>query len=166
MQGESLVNHERKPTVSAVVPVYNSANSLTELVERLSKVLEEHSSAFEIIFVNDGSRDNRWDVVVSLADRYPFLRALNLSRNYDQHNALLAGIRAARYELIVTLDDDLQNPFEEIPKLIEELRWSGSDVVYGVPKEEEHGLGRDLALQFNSFRRFRLTHSQVRVYHV
>jgi undecaprenyl-phosphate 4-deoxy-4-formamido-L-arabinose transferase len=145
------VSEEKKPRISAVVPVYNSAECLPDLVERLSRVLAQCSRAFEIIFVNDGSRDASWQVTRSLAEQFPFLRGLNLSRNYGQHNALLAGIRAARYELVVTLDDDLQNPPEEIPKLIEELDRSGADVVYGVPREEEHGLWRDLASQFTKF---------------
>jgi hypothetical protein len=79
-----------------------------------------------------------------LAGRYSWIRPINLMRNYGQHNALLCGIRAAGYEVIVTMDDDLQHPPEEIPKLLEELA-GGYDVVYGTPAQEQHGLGRDFA---------------------
>lgn len=130
-------------TVSVVVPVYNSEVTLSPLVARLKKILE-HYSAFEIILVNDGSRDNSWDAIKRLASESPSVRGIDLGKNYGQHNALLAGIRAARYLLIVTLDDDLQNPPEEIPKLLGGLR-PNVDVVYGARKKEQHGVSRNLA---------------------
>ncbi len=101
-----------------VVPVYNSEASLALLIERLEPVLTAHAPMFEAILVNDGSRDRSWDVIHQLTDRYPWVRGISLMRNYGQHNALLCGIRAARNEVIVTLDDDLQNPPEEIPRLL------------------------------------------------
>ena len=130
--------------LSVVVPVYNSEQSLPELVERLQPVLGSAAEHFELILVNDASGDRSWEVVASLAAGHPWIRGVNLTRNYGQHNALLCGIRKARYETIVTMDDDLQNPPEEIPKLLEELD-RGNDVVYGVPESERHGLFRDLA---------------------
>jgi undecaprenyl-phosphate 4-deoxy-4-formamido-L-arabinose transferase len=132
------------PTLSAVVPVYNSAETLPLLLERLTAVLSVVAAEYEIILVNDGSRDESWPTIVELAAAYPHLRGINLMRNYGQHNALLAGIRAARYEVIITLDDDLQNPPEEIPKLLAKLA-EGYDVVYGAPERQQHGLWRDLA---------------------
>jgi undecaprenyl-phosphate 4-deoxy-4-formamido-L-arabinose transferase len=113
-------------------------------MERLEPVVTAHAPAFEVILVNDGSHDHSWDVIHQLAHRYPWVRGISLMRNYGQHNALLCGIRAARHEVIVTLDDDLQNPPEEIPKLLDKLA-EGYDVVYGAPAEEQHGLWRDLA---------------------
>lgn len=133
-----------KPTLSAVVPVYNSEESLPELLRRLSKVLESVAREYEIILVNDGSRDRSWEALQELTRQYSHMRIFNLTRNFGQHNALLAGIRQARHELIVTLDDDLQNPPEEIPKLLEKLE-QGFDVVYGRPDAERHGFFRDLA---------------------
>lgn len=133
-------------TVSVVVPSYNSETTLVQLTERIRDVLNNFVEQFEIIFVNDGSRDNSWRVISELADRHPFVRGINLMRNYGQHNALLCGIRAARYEVIVTMDDDLQNPPEEIPKLLNALT-EDYDVVYGTPEKEQHGLWRDLASQ-------------------
>jgi glycosyltransferase involved in cell wall biosynthesis len=132
------------PTISVVVPVYNSQHTLADLAQRLSAVLPAAASAFELILVNDGSRDRSWDVVEGLAREHDWVRGINLMRNYGQHNALLAGIRAARYEIVVTLDDDLQNPPEEIPKLLVKLG-KGFDVVYGTPQRQQHGLWRDLA---------------------
>src|SRR5438876_1722300 len=92
----------RPPTISLVVPAYDSARSLPELIARLTPVLARVSSEFEILLVNDGSRDNTWRIISELAERCPAVMGINLMRNYGQHNALLAGIRLARYELVVT----------------------------------------------------------------
>lgn len=127
-----------------VVPVYNSAGSLRTLVERLDRVLVEHCDPYEVILVNDGSRDESWGVVEELCRRFPFVRGVDLMRNYGQHSALLAGIRAAHYETIVTMDDDLQHPPEEIPHLLRRLA-DGYDVVYGTPGRERHGVWRRVA---------------------
>ena len=131
-------------SVSVVVPVYNAEATLGELVRRLEPVLEGVASEYEILLVNDASRDRSWPAVRELSARNPRIRGIDLMRNYGQHNALLCGIRSARYSVIVTLDDDLQNPPEEIPKLL--LKLSGvADVVYGCPEREQHGLWRNLA---------------------
>ncbi len=130
--------------VSVVVPVYNSSENLPELLERLEPALARSGRAFEAILVDDGSRDDSWDTLARLAEGRPWLRGLRLNRNYGQHNALLCGIREARGEFVVTMDDDLQNPPEEIPKLLERFV-GGADVVYGVPEREQHGVWRDLA---------------------
>jgi undecaprenyl-phosphate 4-deoxy-4-formamido-L-arabinose transferase len=127
-----------------VVPAYNSEGSLPQLVERLGRVLPGEAADWEAILVNDGSRDRTWEVICDLARRYPWVRGINLMRNFGQHNALLCGIRAARHDLIVTIDDDLQTPPEEIPTLLDRLD-QGFDVVYGTPLREQHGLWRDAA---------------------
>ena len=131
-------------TISVVVPVYRSAETLTELHRRLVAVLTPCGASFEIIFVEDCGGDDSWEVIESLARRDARVRGLRLSRNYGQHNALLCGIRAARYEIVITIDDDLQNPPEEIPKLLAKLL-EGFDVVYGVPEREQHGFLRGRA---------------------
>jgi len=131
-------------SVSVVVPVYNSEATLRELVRRLELVLDRMGLEHEILLINDGSRDKSWSVIHALSDERPHVRGINLMRNYGQHNALLCGIREARYDTVVTLDDDLQNPPEEIPKLLQKLA-EGSDVVYGRPEREQHGLWRNLA---------------------
>jgi glycosyltransferase involved in cell wall biosynthesis len=129
--------------ISVVVPVYNGASTLEALTERLGAVLGPLRS-YEIVFVNDGSRDESWNVITRLAEEQQHVRGLDLMRNYGQHNALLAGVRSARNPVVVTLDDDLQNPPEEIPKLLVKLD-EGYDVVYGASSGREHGLLRNLA---------------------
>ena len=132
------------PSVSVVVPVYNSEGSLPELIERLEKTLRAACSRFEVVLVNDGSRDRSWDVICEIAQAHDWVRGIDLMRNYGQHNALLCGIRLAQNDIIVTVDDDLEHPPEEIPKLLDKLA-EGFDVVYGAPQKERHGLWRNLA---------------------
>jgi len=135
-----------KTTCSVIIPVYNGAETLELLIQRLGEVLPGAADAFEVILVNDGSPDNSWEIIEQLAARNPWVVGTRLIRNFGQHNATLCGIRQARYETIVTMDDDLQNPPEEIPLLLAQLA-KGYDVVYGVPRREQHGLWRDLASQ-------------------
>ncbi len=130
--------------LSVVVPVFNSELSLSDLAARLRPVLEDIADEYELLLINDGSRDGSWDVICELAARHDWIRGIDLMRNYGQHNALLNGIFAAKHEIIITMDDDLQHPPEEIPKLIDRLD-AETDVVYGTPEREQHGLWRDLA---------------------
>lgn len=133
-----------KNSISVVIPVFNSRDSLNELVERLEKVLQSMPGRFEIIMVDDGSADGSWERIRELAQSGHPVRGIKLAKNFGQHNALLCGIRHAANETIVTLDDDLQNPPEEIPRLIAKLE-EGFDVVYGKPEHERHGFLRNLA---------------------
>jgi glycosyltransferase involved in cell wall biosynthesis len=130
--------------ISVVIPVYRSEAILPELVRRLESVLVAIADDFELVLVNDCSPDRSWDVICDLARQYSWIHHINLMRNYGQHNALLCGIRAVRYDVIVTMDDDLQHPPEEIPKLLAVLA-EGCDVAYGTPEQEQHGFGRDVA---------------------
>jgi undecaprenyl-phosphate 4-deoxy-4-formamido-L-arabinose transferase len=130
--------------ISAVIPVYRSQAMLPELHRRLVAALEAIGEPFEIILVEDCGGDDSWSVIESLSSADPRVIGLRLARNYGQHNALLCGIRAARGELIVTLDDDLQNPPEEIHRLLARLN-EGYDVIYGSPQAETHGFLRDQA---------------------
>ncbi len=127
--------------LTVIVPLYKSAAILPELLERLEGALRTIGRPYEIILVNDASPDGTWERVQGELARRPRIVALDMSRNYGQHNALLAGIRLARSPLIVTMDDDLQHPPEEIPRLIEALG-PELDVVYGYPLHEERGLSR------------------------
>lgn len=137
-------------SLSVVVPVYNSALSLPDLIGRLKTVLDNLTYQYEMILVNDASMDNSWEVISSFATQHNNIRGINLMRNYGQHNALLSGILYAANEIIITIDDDLQQPPEEISKLIKKLE-EGYDVVYGTPETEQHGLWRDLASQITKF---------------
>jgi undecaprenyl-phosphate 4-deoxy-4-formamido-L-arabinose transferase len=139
----SARSSERR-SLSVVTPVYNGEASVAELCRRLSEVLPRVATQYEIILVNDGSRDRSWEVISELSSHSATVRGLNLMRNYGQHNALLCGIRAAKYDVIVTIDDDLQHPPEEIPQLLARLQ-QGFDVVYGAPKAEQNGFLRALA---------------------
>ena len=128
--------------ISVVVPVYNGAASLDELVSRIDGALGGRDH--EIVLVNDGSSDGSWPQIARLASEQQHIRGLDLTKNFGQHNALLAGIRAASGDVIVTLDDDLQNPPEEIPKLLDRLE-QGYDVVYGTPAVRQHKWWRNVA---------------------
>lgn len=130
--------------VSVVVPCYRSAATLPRLVEALTLELPGCTTAYEIVLVVDGSPDETWDVASQLARKYEHTRSIRLARNFGQHNALIAGVRAARYEVVVTMDDDLQHPPDQIPVLLTALR-DDVDLVYGVPTEEEHGFVRSMA---------------------
>jgi glycosyltransferase involved in cell wall biosynthesis len=139
-----MTNETRLRGISVVVPVYNSATTLPLLTKELELGLPKCSSMFELILVNDASPDQSWEIITELARERAWVHGINLMRNVGQHNALLCGIRAAQYEIVATMDDDLQNPPDEISKLIEKLE-EGFDVVYGVPTQERHGLVRDWA---------------------
>jgi glycosyltransferase involved in cell wall biosynthesis len=133
-----------KPGLTLVIPVYNSETSLDELIRRLSPILGGNVKDYEVILIDDGSQDASWNRIQHLADHFPWVRGIHLMRNYGQHNALLCGLRLARYDITVTMDDDLQHPPEEIPHLLEKLS-EGFDVVYGTPQHQQHGLWRNMA---------------------
>ena len=99
---------------------------------------------YELLLVNDGAKDQSWQVIQRLAAEHGWVRGINLMRNYGQHNALLCGIRAARFDTLVTMDDDLQHPPEEIHNLLTKLD-EGFEVVYGYPRQEQHGWLRNIA---------------------
>lgn len=161
----------RVASCSVVVPVYRAAGTVGPLCERLSAVLPGVAARHEIVLVNDASPDASWAVIRELARARAEVRGVNLTRNFGQHAALLCGIRAATGDVIVTMDDDLQHPPEEIPRLLEALV-EGVDVVYGTPREEARELWRrlgsglirrtlrvamgvDSALRASAFRAFR-----------
>ncbi len=130
-----------RPGISVVIPVYRSASTLPELLLRLHATLSALTDEFEVVLVNDGSPDESWPVLVGLLPQYPEIVAIDLLRNSGQHNALLCGIRAASKEVIVTMDDDLQHPPEEIPKLVAAIN-GRADVVYGIYETPRFNLYR------------------------
>ncbi len=131
-------------SISVVIPVFRSRETLRILHQRLVSVLTNLTPDFEIFFVEDAGGDGSWEVIEQIASEDDRVRGIRMSRNYGQHNALLCGIRKAVYDLVVTLDDDLQNPPEEIPRLLQQLG-TDFDVVYGKPARERHGFLRDQA---------------------
>lgn len=125
-----------KPYISVVIPVYNEAKNLQPLFSRLTATLDRLGKSYEIIFTNDGSKDNSEALLEKLYEQRPEqVRIIDFSRNFGQHMAVMAGFELSRGEIIVTLDGDLQNPPEEIPKLLE-LVEKGHDLVSGIRLHE------------------------------
>jgi glycosyltransferase involved in cell wall biosynthesis len=132
------------PTLSIVIPVYRSEQILSELYRQLTATVVEITTAFEIIFVEDGGGDGSWAIICGLACMDPRVYGIRMSRNYGQHNALLCGIRKARYDLVLTMDDDLQHPVSEIAPMLAALK-PEYDVVYGAPQAGKHSFLRNVA---------------------
>ncbi len=130
---------------SVIIPVYNSQNTLEELFERIDKCFEQLLLKYEVIFVDDGSEDDSWQAIKKLKEKNnEKVKAVRFVRNFGQHNAVFCGLSFAAGEFIITLDDDLQHPPEEISKLIEKYNETSSELVYGFYKKKKHSLFRNL----------------------
>ncbi len=152
------------PEISVVIPVYNEEDNLLELGERLIRTLTAMGRPFEIIFVDDGSTDGSWELLSDLNDRYPQqIRALQFHRNFGQHQAIFAGFQAARGQVMVTLDADLQNPPEEIPRLVAKLD-EGYDTVGGWRENRQDSIFRRLPSQLVNTVMSRVTGVKLRDY--
>ncbi|MDT8393781.1 MAG: glycosyltransferase family 2 protein [Bacteroidales bacterium] len=135
-----------QPRYSVVVPVYNSEETLEELFDRSKLVFEKLGAAFEFVFVEDCGTDHSWDVLKSLKKKHPDqITAIKLHRNYGQHNATICGFSFARGEVIITIDDDLQHPPEEMHKLISRFEETDADIVYGVFRKKQHSRLRNIS---------------------
>ena len=115
---------------SVVIPVYNSAECLRELYDRLQSVFKQMNKSFEVVFVNDCSRDNSLNILQEIHSQYNNIIVADLYTNFGQQNTLMCGFQYCQGRYIITMDDDLQNPPEEIQKLIEKLN-EGYDAVFG-----------------------------------
>jgi len=135
--------------ISFVIPVYNGAKMVEQLHQQLLPVAKSLGK-YEMIFVDDGSTDGSYAILKKLQAKDPNVCAVELSRNFGQHNATLAGLSCAHGEFIVTLDQDLQNPPEEIPRMVEKLA-EGFDVVYGLPEERAHNFFRNITSDFSKW---------------
>ena len=133
-----------EPEISVIIPVYNEEECLPELLQRMGAVMDGLARPYEIIYVNDGSRDGSLQLLTMASAANPSLKIINFNRNYGQHSAVFAGFEAARGEIIVTLDADLQNPPEEVPKLVAKME-EGYDVVGSVRQQRQDSLFRKLA---------------------
>ncbi|MFC1570438.1 glycosyltransferase family 2 protein [Candidatus Omnitrophota bacterium] len=129
------------PTYSVVIPVYNEETVLPDLYNRLKPVMEKFPDPYEIIFVNDGSTDNSQSILEGMARRDDSIVVVKFSKNFGQHPAMTSGYIESRGEIVISLDSDLQNPPEEIPKLIEELN-KGYDMVSGRRKDRKDNFFR------------------------
>jgi polyisoprenyl-phosphate glycosyltransferase len=122
---------------SAVIPVYNSEKLVGSTVDRTAAFFESQGWAYEIILINDGSPDNSWQVIEQKALENPCVVAINLLKNYGQHTALYCGFQHSKGDYVITLDDDLQNPPEEIVHLVAKVT-EGYDLVFGRFHKKEH----------------------------
>lgn len=137
------------PLYSIVIPVFNGAKTLIELYQRIDAVFREINCFYEMILVEDGGGDDSWSIMKRLRKDHPHVKIIQMTRNFGQHNALICGFSFAKGEYVITLDDDLQNPPEEIPKLIEAMMSSGCDVVFGVPEKRKHSLWKNIGSFFH-----------------
>src|SRR6185369_5879614 len=137
-------NCMEQPYLSIVIPVYNEEFNLVPLMERLYPVVTGAARPFEIIFINDGSRDRSLEILQRMVQQYPGVRVVEFNGNFGQHMAILAAFEISRGEIVITLDADLQNPPEEIPRLIAEIE-KGFDVVGTIRQQRQDCLFRKLA---------------------
>jgi len=133
-----------QPYLSIVIPVYNEESNLVPLMERLYPVVTGTGRPFEIIFTNDGSRDRSLEILQKMVRQYPGVRVVEFNGNFGQHMAILAAFEMSRGQIVITLDADLQNPPEEIPRLAAEIE-KGFDVVGTVRQKRQDSLFRKLA---------------------
>lgn len=134
-----------KPDYSVVVPVYNSCESLEVLYHRIGQTMNKLEKSFEVIFVDDNSADKSWNILETIQKANPErVIAIRLARNFGQHNATICGIAQASGTFIITIDDDLQNPPEEIAKLVATMQDSDADLVYGIYGRKNHSMARNL----------------------
>lgn len=147
-EGARVSRPEGRVDVTIVVPVYNNAQTLEDLCLRIVRVMEERGGSFEVIFVDDGSRDGSWEILLKLRRAEARVRAVRLARNFGQPAALCAGLERMKGEVVVTIDADLQNFPEDIPKLLDEIE-RGHDLVSGYRvNRDDPLLGRRLPSRF------------------
>jgi undecaprenyl-phosphate 4-deoxy-4-formamido-L-arabinose transferase len=152
------------PEISVVIPVYNEEDNLRELGDRLIGTLTGMGRAFEVIFVDDGSTDQSWQLLTDLNREHPqHIRALQFHRNFGQHQAIFAGFQAARGQVMITLDADLQNPPEEIPRLVAKLE-EGYDSVGGWRENRRDSLFRRLPSHLVNYVMSKVTGVKLRDY--
>ncbi|HMP71852.1 MAG TPA: glycosyltransferase family 2 protein [Kiritimatiellia bacterium] len=137
--------HPAPARLSIVVPVYRGEQTLEALCQKIQEALEG-AYDYEILLVHDCGPDQSWPVIERLHQAHPRrIRGIRLTRNYGQHNAIICGIEHASGALIITMDEDLQQDPQDIPRLIETAERTGADVVYGDPEETEHAWWRNLS---------------------
>ena len=135
-------------TKSIVIPVYNGARTVAQLVDELIEIL---GGGLQIILVNDGSGDNSDEVCKGICEKYPqVITYLNLSKNFSEHNAVMAGLNYVKGDYVVIMDDDFQNPPEEVPRLFAAAVEGGYDLVYTYYKKKHHNVFRNIGSKFTN----------------
>lgn len=130
---------------SIIVPVYNSSQTLNELFTRLCATMDGIGKSYQVVFVDDGSLDDSWQLLGELKKACPEkVTVIRLTKNFGQHNATFCGFNFMNGRWLITLDDDLQNPPEEILRLIRAQEETGADLVYGIYEEKQHSYVRNL----------------------
>jgi polyisoprenyl-phosphate glycosyltransferase len=124
--------------VSIIVPVYNSSSMLEELTQRVNKTMNSlnFENNYELLLINDASKDNSWETIVRLIEQFSFIKGINLTENFGQHNAIMAGLNNCTGEYIITIDDDLQHPPEFILHILDKLKTN--DICYTNYKNRKH----------------------------
>lgn len=137
--------------ISVVVPLYNERESLAELVAWIDRVARENNLSYEVIMVDDGSRDGSWQEIERLSALYPAIRAIRFARNYGKSAALYCGFEAAAGEMVFTMDADLQDSPDEIPEMRRMILEDGYDLVSGWKKKRLDPAGKRLPSKFFNF---------------
>lgn len=130
--------------ISVVVPLYNEAESLPELTEWIERVMHNNNFTYEILFINDGSTDDSWEVIKSLQQKNPCVKGVSFRRNYGKSPALNTGFQRAQGDIIITMDADLQDSPDEIPELYRMITKDGYDLVSGWKKKRYDPLSKTI----------------------
>lgn len=137
--------------ISIVIPLYNEEESLPELTTWIDRVCQDNQLAYELILVDDGSRDRSWEVITQLKASYPQLKAIRFRRNYGKAAALHCGFDLCKGDVVITMDADLQDNPEEIPELVDLIRNEGFDLVSGWKKKRFDPLGKRIPSKFFNY---------------
>lgn len=137
--------------ISVIIPLYDEAESLVELHQRIVKVMEDNNFTYEILFINDGSKDNSWQIIQKLAAENPHAKGLSFNRNYGKSAALQVGFDRVKGSVVITMDADLQDFPEEIPELYKMIVEEGNDLVSGWKKERKDPLTKTIPTKLFNF---------------
>lgn len=136
----------KRTDFAVVIPVFNGANTLELLLQRITSVFQQTGKSFQVVMVDDGSVDKSWEAMLKLKEKFPDkIIAIKLGRNFGEHHAVLCGLANAHADFYITIDDDLQMPPEEILLMIEKQKNENSDAVYGVLENKQHSFWRNWA---------------------
>ncbi|MEO6883138.1 MAG: glycosyltransferase family 2 protein [Bacteroidia bacterium] len=134
-----------KSYISVIIPVFNSERNLQELFQRIDAAFSKLENSYQLILIDDGSSDKSWLEIDKLKRENPSkIIGIKLAKNFGQHNAILCGFHFCKGDLVLTMDDDLQHPPEEIEKLIFRQEQTNADVIYGIPINKKHAAWRNV----------------------